>query len=101
MEPGPGAGRQALRGVSQTGCNRRAERLGSRDGAAQLLRRAAPPRAGESRGSMTPERWRQIEELYHAARERAPADRAALLAEADPELRREVEALLAEDASGG
>src|SRR6266699_3745184 len=49
---------------------------------------------------MTPERWRQIEELYHAARERAPADRAALLAEAEPELRREVEALLAQDASG-
>ena len=50
---------------------------------------------------MTPERWRQIEELYHAARERAPEDRAALLAQADPELRREVEAMLAQDASGG
>jgi serine/threonine protein kinase len=49
---------------------------------------------------MTPERWRQIEELYHAAQERAPADRAAVLAQADPELRREVEALLAQDASG-
>jgi hypothetical protein len=50
---------------------------------------------------MTPERWRQIEELYHSARARAPADRAALLAQADPELRREVEVLLAQDASGG
>src|SRR5262249_10324879 len=48
---------------------------------------------------MTPERWRQIEELYHAARERAPADRSALLAEADAELRREVEAMLEQDAS--
>ena len=49
---------------------------------------------------MTPERWRQIEELYHLAREHATADRAALLAQADPELRREVEAMLAQDASG-
>ena len=43
---------------------------------------------------MTPERWRQIEELYDSVRERALADRAALLAEADPGLRREVEAML-------
>ena len=44
---------------------------------------------------MTPERWRQIEELYHAAR-KGGAD---ALAQAGPELRREVEALLARDAS--
>src|SRR5947208_1513267 len=50
---------------------------------------------------MTPEQWQQIKQLYHAARECAPADRAALLAEAEPELRREVEAMLAEDASKG
>src|SRR5260370_28728580 len=50
---------------------------------------------------MTPERLRQIEELFHSAREREPADRAALLAQADPRLRLEVEALLAQDASGG
>jgi serine/threonine protein kinase len=43
---------------------------------------------------MTPERVRQIEELYHAARE----DR-AVLAKADPELRREVESLFAQDSS--
>jgi hypothetical protein len=49
---------------------------------------------------MNPERWRQIEELYHAARELAPADRAALLAQTDQELRLEVEAMLAQDASG-
>jgi Tol biopolymer transport system component len=42
---------------------------------------------------MTVERWRQIEELYHAARERGRA----VLADADPELRREVEELLAHD----
>jgi Tol biopolymer transport system component/predicted Ser/Thr protein kinase len=41
---------------------------------------------------VTPERLRQVEELYHAARE----DRAAL-DQADPELRREVESLLAQD----
>ena len=49
---------------------------------------------------MSPERWRQIEELYQLVQERAPADRGALLAEADPEVRREVEAMLAQDASG-
>jgi len=49
---------------------------------------------------MTPERVRQIEELYHAARERTPQERAALLAQADPELRREVESLLVEPAGG-
>src|SRR5437867_1348164 len=49
---------------------------------------------------MDPGRWRQIEELYHSARECAPADRAVLLAQADPELRGEVEAMLAQDASG-
>ena len=45
---------------------------------------------------MTPERFRQIEELYHAAREGTAEERAALLAQTDPELRREVESLLAQ-----
>src|SRR5215471_10458396 len=45
---------------------------------------------------MTSERFQQIEELYHAARERTAEERAALLAEADPEVRREVESLLAQ-----
>ncbi|HLK49401.1 MAG TPA: serine/threonine-protein kinase [Bryobacteraceae bacterium] len=49
---------------------------------------------------MTPERFRQIEELYHAAREKTGAERAALLAEANPEMRREVEDLLAQTESG-
>jgi hypothetical protein len=47
---------------------------------------------------MTPERWRQITETFHAARERDPARREAFIAEAcrdDPTLRREVEAMLA------
>jgi hypothetical protein len=44
---------------------------------------------------MTPERFRQIEELYHAIREATASERAALLAQSDPELRREVESLLA------
>jgi Tol biopolymer transport system component/predicted Ser/Thr protein kinase len=44
---------------------------------------------------MNEERWRQIEELYHAARE----DR-AVLDKADPELRGKVEALLAQDSGG-
>jgi Tol biopolymer transport system component/predicted Ser/Thr protein kinase len=42
------------------------------------------------------DRWQQIEELYHAARE----DR-AVLDKADPELRREVESLLAQEKGAG
>jgi tetratricopeptide (TPR) repeat protein len=37
---------------------------------------------------MTPEHFRQLEELYHAARDATTEERAALLAKADPELRR-------------
>jgi len=46
---------------------------------------------------MTPERWVQIEELFHRAVETAPEERSCLLEDScagDPELRREVEALL-------
>ena len=45
---------------------------------------------------MTPERWQQIEKLYHSAREHG----AGVLAETDPEIRREVERLLAQDSEG-
>jgi Tol biopolymer transport system component len=51
---------------------------------------------------VTPERFRQIEELYHSAREREPGRRTAFLAEAckdDEDLRREVESLLAANQS--
>ena len=53
---------------------------------------------------MTPERWAQIEELFHRAAECGPQERTLLLDEAcgnDPELRREVEALLSCDQSAG
>jgi serine/threonine protein kinase len=43
---------------------------------------------------MTPERWRQIEQLYLAAVELRGTERAALLAQADPDIRQEVEAML-------
>jgi eukaryotic-like serine/threonine-protein kinase len=43
---------------------------------------------------MTQDRFQQVEELYQAAREKTAAEREALLASADPELRREVESLL-------
>jgi tetratricopeptide (TPR) repeat protein/predicted Ser/Thr protein kinase len=49
---------------------------------------------------MTPERFRRIEELYHAAREGTAEERAARLAQSDPELRREVELLLSEPNGG-
>jgi eukaryotic-like serine/threonine-protein kinase len=45
---------------------------------------------------MTQERFRQIEELYHACREAPAGERAALLAHADSEVRQEVESLLVE-----
>src|ERR1051325_8245561 len=45
---------------------------------------------------MTPERFQQIEKLYLAARERTAEERAALWPQTDPELRREVESLLAQ-----
>ena len=47
---------------------------------------------------MAPDRLRQIEELYHSVRESSADRRAVLLARADPELRREVESLLARQA---
>jgi hypothetical protein len=46
---------------------------------------------------MNPERWEQIERLYHAALQREPKDRGKFIAEAcegDEELRRELELLL-------
>ncbi len=49
---------------------------------------------------MSAERFRQIAELYHAAREATAGERAALLEQADPALRREVESLLAQPDSG-
>jgi serine/threonine protein kinase/Tfp pilus assembly protein PilF len=53
---------------------------------------------------MQAERWQQVERLFHAALQRAPDERAALLAEAfadDEELWHEVESLLAEYARTG
>ena len=52
---------------------------------------------------MTPERLRAIETLFHEARAVTPSEREALFARAcpdDPELRREVESLLAQASSG-
>lgn len=43
---------------------------------------------------VTPERWRQIENLFQSVLRLAPNDREALLQNADPELRRDVESLL-------
>ncbi len=53
---------------------------------------------------MTPERWQQIQELFHAALDQAPDDRAAFLEQAcagDRALRDEVESLLASGAEVG
>ncbi len=45
---------------------------------------------------MTPDRWRQVEALYHSAREHG----LGVLIDTDPELRGEVERLLAQDSDG-
>ena len=53
---------------------------------------------------MKPERNRQIDAVFQVALDRSPTERAAYLDEAcagDPELRREVEALLSSDEQGG
>ena len=52
---------------------------------------------------MSPERWRQIQDLYHAALEREPGVRQAFLENVcrdDEDLHREVESLLAQDRTG-
>ncbi len=49
---------------------------------------------------MSPELFQQIEELYHAALEATAEERAALLAGTDPELRHEIESLLAQHTNG-
>lgn len=52
---------------------------------------------------MTPERWQRVEDLFHAASERPPADRARFLHDAcaqDDTLRDEVESLLAQQEGG-
>jgi len=46
---------------------------------------------------MTPERWQQIDQLFHSALERAPQERTLFITEAcasDEALKREVESLL-------
>ena len=48
---------------------------------------------------MTPETWRQMEDLYNAARVLPAGERNLLLESADPQLRAKVEAMLAEDGS--
>src|ERR1035438_10227777 len=48
---------------------------------------------------MTPERWRQLEELYDAVKDLSPAERSARLKDAGPELRSAVEAIFAQEGS--
>ena len=49
---------------------------------------------------MDPERSRHIKELYESAVGRSPAERTALLAQADADIREEVEALLSQPSGG-
>ena len=44
---------------------------------------------------MSPDQWRQVEELYRAVDDCDPRERAALLSKADPDVRHVVESLLA------
>ena len=52
-------------------------------------------------GGTDSERWKQIGELYHQALEQEGGGRSELLANAAPDLRREVESLLAQDSGDG
>src|SRR5215813_13092665 len=59
--------------------------------------------SSRTRRMMKPERWRQVDQLFQAALERAPEERTAFISKAcgsDDSLRREVEALLAADGQG-
>src|SRR5277367_3971315 len=49
---------------------------------------------------MSPERWRQVESLFHLALERPLEARPTLLSSADPEIRAEVESLLGQQTAG-
>ena len=49
---------------------------------------------------MSPQRWQEVGELYHAALQRPPEERRALLEAAPPDLRAEVESLLAQSQDG-
>ena len=63
----------------------------------QATRNLASPAKHSSAGTMPPERWQQVEQLFQSVLELLPAEREAFLAEAcgnDEELRHEVEALL-------
>jgi hypothetical protein len=46
---------------------------------------------------VTSERWRQLEELYQAARDLSASQQSALLESADPELRAAVASILAQE----
>ena len=53
--------------------------------------------------TMTPERWQQVDEIFQAAIEMDPAERAAFIGTScvgDEELRREVESLIITDEQG-
>src|SRR4051812_21218232 len=49
---------------------------------------------------MTPERWHEIQQLFERVADCSTAERDAVLAEADPKLRAEVERLLSSDGRG-
>jgi serine/threonine protein kinase len=59
--------------------------------------RLAPSRIEEARCNVTPERWQEVKKVLAGALERAPGERPAYLDQAcaEPDLRREVESLIA------
>jgi serine/threonine protein kinase/Tol biopolymer transport system component len=64
--------------------------------------RLAAPRNEEVRKSVTPERWQEVKKVLAGALERAPAERHAYLDQActEPDVRREVESLIAAHEQG-
>jgi hypothetical protein len=68
--------------------------------AALLKERQNGSRVAEPKPSITPEHWQRMEEIFYSALECEPDRRAAFIEEVcagDPELRRRVEALIAND----
>jgi serine/threonine-protein kinase len=67
---------------------------------AWLLRQLSHTMGQNGEAGMSPDRFQEIEDLYHAARNATAGERAALLEQVDPDLRREVESLLAQPPGG-
>jgi len=71
--------------------------------ACALVVEALSPRTG-SKGTMTPDRWKQVKEIFHSALQYGPAERSIFVSSAcggDESLRKEVESLISSHEKDG